>query len=123
MRKKTLPAEAIPQITLNIKSGILPKFTRIQDSFNGLGLAVHDTYSTDIYIKELDISQNEYRALIRYKVQDHFGLDQDDIKNWKFSQFYFFKTWFVLQRSQDYGFKPFFTDMETFVAIKGKRNA
>ncbi|MCG8707893.1 DUF3289 family protein [Brenneria sp. 4F2] len=119
---KALPPDAIPQITLNIKSSILPKFTRIQDGFNGLGLAVHDTYSTEISIKELDISQNEYRSVIRYKVQDHFGLDQDDIRSWKFSQFYFFKTWFILQRSQTYGFRPFFTDMETCVTIKGSKN-
>lgn len=121
--KKNLLSDSVPQITLNIKGGILPKFTRVQDNFNGLGLAVHDTYSTEIYIKELDITQNEYRALIRYKVQDHFGLDQGDIKNWKFSQFYFFKTWFVLLRSQSYGFNPFFTNMETDVINKGKKNA
>ncbi len=121
--KKNLLSDSVPQITLNIKGGILPKFTRVQDNFNGLGLAVHDTYSTEIYIKELDITQNEYRALIRYKVQDHFGLDQGDIKNWKFSQFYFLKTWFVLLRSQSYGFNPFFTNMETDVINKGKKNA
>ncbi|TPW44621.1 DUF943 family protein [Mixta tenebrionis] len=34
-------------------------------------------------------------------------MDKDDIRNWKFSQLYFFKTWFVLQRSKNYGFKPF----------------
>ncbi|WP_256853107.1 DUF3289 family protein [Pantoea sp. Fr+CA_20] len=120
--KKTLPNEAIPQIAINIKSSILPKFTRTQDSFNGLGLAVHDTYSTEISIVELAISQNEYTAKIKYKVQDHFGLDQDDVRNWKFNQFYFFKTWFVLQRSVNFGFRPFFTDMETYVTIKGNSN-
>lgn len=122
-KKRILPAEVIPQITLNIKGGTLPKFTRFQDNFNGLGLAVHDTYSTEIYISELSINNNEYSALIKYRVQDHFGLDQDDIKSWKFNQFYFFKTWFVLQRSKNYGFKPFFTNMETVVTIKGKKNA
>lgn len=122
-QKRILPAEAIPQITLNIKGGALPKFIRFQDNFNGLGLAVHDTYSTEIYISELSINNNEYSALIKYRVQDHFGLDQDDIKSWKFNQFYFFKTWFVLQRSKNYGFKPFFTNMESAVIIKGKKNA
>jgi len=122
-QKRTLPAEVIPQITLNIKGGVLPKFTRFQDNFNGLGLAVHDTYSTEIYINELNINNNEYNASIRYRVQDHFGLDQNDIKSWEFNQFYFFKTWFVLQRSKSYGFKPFFTNMETVVTIKGKKNA
>lgn len=121
--EKKLPPEAIPQIAINIKNSILPKFTRTQDSFNGLGLAVHDTYSTEISIVELVINQNEYTAKIKYKVQDHFGLDQDDIRNWKFNQFYFFKTWFVLQRSVNFGFRPFFTDMETYVTIKGNRNA
>ncbi|WP_297205899.1 DUF3289 family protein [uncultured Pluralibacter sp.] len=121
--KKYLPIEALPQITLNIKGGILPKFTRAEDNFNGLGLAVHDMYSMEITIDEIDINQSEYRCLIRYKAQDHFGLDQNDIKDWKFQQFYFFKTWFVLQRSQNYGFKPFFTNIETYIKIKGKRNA
>lgn len=118
-----LPTEAIPQITLNIQGGILPKFTRTQDSFNGLGLAVHDTYSTEIYLTRINITKNDYSALVKFKVQDHFGLDQNDIKNWKFNQFYFFKTWFVLQRSKSYGFKPFFTNMDTCIEIKGSKNA
>jgi len=38
--KRCLPTEAIPQIALNIKGGILPKFTRIEDNFNGLNSCV-----------------------------------------------------------------------------------
>ncbi|MBS0972488.1 YPO3983 family protein [Serratia rubidaea] len=105
-----------------ILSGKLPKFDRFQDNFNGMGITVHDTWATHITIKSLQVDNESYRALVHYRVQDHFGLDDDDIRKIKFNQFRFFRIWFVLQRYNQFGFRPFMTNMETTVEISGKRN-
>jgi len=68
------------------------------------------------------IDKNYYRATLHYKVQDHFGLDDDDISSALFSQFRFFRIWFVLQRYNEFAFKPFITDMEATIEINGARN-
>jgi len=105
-----------------ILRGKLPKFDRFQDNFNGMGITVHDTWATHITLKSLQIDNDRYRAVVHYKVQDHFGLDKDDIVKPKFSQFHFFRIWFVLQRYNQFGFKPFMTNMEATVEITGGRN-
>ncbi|MGE1559993.1 YPO3983 family protein [Pantoea septica] len=105
-----------------ILRGKLPKFDRFQDNFNGMGITVHDTWATHITLKSLQIDNDRYRAVVHYKVQDHFGLDKDDIVKTKFSQFHFFRIWFVLQRYNQFGFKPFMTNMEATVEITGGRN-
>ncbi|SCC51863.1 YPO3983 family protein [Kosakonia oryziphila] len=105
-----------------ILRGKLPKFDRFQDNFNGMGITVHDTWATHITLKSLQIDNDRYRAVVHYKVQDHFGLDSDDILKTKFSQFHFFRIWFVLQRCNQFGFKPFMTNMEATVEITGGRN-
>ncbi|MBS1203366.1 MAG: Protein of uncharacterized function [Proteobacteria bacterium] len=104
-----------------IMDGKLPKFDRVQDNFNGMGITVHDTWATHITIKSLQIDNDRFRAVVHYKVQDHFGLDSDDISKFKFSQFRFFRIWFVLQRYNQFGFKPFMTNMETTIEITGAR--
>ena len=105
-----------------ISRGKLPKFDRFLDNFNGMGITVHDTWATHITLKSLHIENDCYRAVVHYKVQDHFGLDSDDILKKKFSQFHFFRIWFVLQRYNQFGFKPFMTNMEATVEITGGRN-
>lgn len=60
--------------------------------------------------------------MVHYKVQDHFGLDDDDIMKNKFSQFRFFRIWFILQRYNLFGFKPFITNIETDIEIVGGAN-
>lgn len=102
--------------------GKLPEFDRVQNSFNGLGISVHDTWATEICIKSLQISEPGYRAVINYKVQDHFGLDNEDLHKFKFNQFRFFRIWFVLQRYALFGFKPFMTNIDATVAITGNPN-
>ena len=104
-----------------ISGGKLPKYDRFQDNFNGMGITIHDTWATQITIKSLHIGNNRYRAVVHYKVQDHFGLDRDDITKTKFSQFHFFRIWFVLQRYNQFSFKPFMTNMEATVEISGVR--
>jgi len=105
-----------------ISFGKLPKFDRFQDNYNGMGITVHDTWATYITIKSLEIDNGGYRAVVHYKVQDHFGLDNEDILKTKFHQFHFFRIWFVLQRYNQFGFKPFITNMETTIEITGSRD-
>ncbi len=105
-----------------ILEGKLPKFDRFQDNFNGMGITVHDTWATEITIKNLQVDNNHYRAVLHYKVQDHFGLDVNDISKFRFNQFRFFRIWFVLQRYDKFNFKPFMTNMDTTIEITGVRN-
>ncbi|MFZ4831718.1 YPO3983 family protein [Rouxiella sp. Mn2063] len=120
--RKCYPAEKEIDMNIAIRKGKLPKFDRFQDGFNGMGITVHDTWSTHITLKSLQIDNDRYHATLHYKVQDHFGLDNGDISNFKFSQFRFFRIWFVLQRYNKFGFKPFMTNMEATVGITGGRN-
>ena len=117
-----LMSRGIKEVTDAILDGKLPKFDRLRDNLNGMGITVHDTWATHITLKSLHISNERYRAVVHYKVQDHFGLDNDDILKAKFSQFNFFRIWFVLQRYNQFGFKPYMTNMEATVEITGGRN-
>jgi len=105
-----------------ILDGKLPKFDRFQDNINGMGITVHDTWATHIILKSLHIANDSYRAVVHYKVQDHFGLDVKDIAKLKFNAFHFFRIWFVLQRCNTFAFKPFVTNMEATIEITGNRN-
>ncbi|MBP2153612.1 YPO3983 family protein [Erwinia rhapontici] len=119
---KCYPADKKDELRKAILEGKLPKFDRFQDNFNGMGITVHDTSATHITLKLLQIDYDRYRAVVHYKVQDHFGLDNADILNTKFKDFIFFRIWFVLQRYDKFGFKPFMTNMEATVEITGGRN-
>ncbi|MCA4823532.1 MAG: DUF3289 family protein [Serratia rubidaea] len=119
---KLFPEKEIQKLIDAIVFSKLPKFDRLQDNFNGMGITVHDTWATHITVKSLQVDNESYRALVHYRVQDHFGLDDDDIRKVKFNQFRFFRIWFVLQRYNQFGFRPFMTNMEAMVEISGKRN-
>ncbi|KFD21885.1 hypothetical protein GTPT_0597 [Tatumella ptyseos ATCC 33301] len=120
--KKYYPAEGKQNLVDSILYGKLPKFINFRDNFNGMGITAHDTWATHITIKSLHIDDARFRAVIHYKVQDHFGLDSDDILKKQYNQFYLFRIWFVLQRSNLFGFKPFMTNMEATIEINGGRS-
>ena len=119
---KNYPVKDRDELRKAILKGRLPKFDRPQDNFNGMGITVHDSWATHIIIKSLYIDNGSFRAVLHYKVQDHFGLDSDDILKTKFSQFHFFRIWFVLQRYNQFGLKPFMTNMEAIIEITGNLN-
>lgn len=121
--KRNFPEHHQDKLHKAITFSKLPKFDRFQDNFNGMGITVHDTWATHITIKSLHIDNDCYRAVVYYKIQDHFGLDDDDIMKSKFSQFHFFRIWFILQRYKAFGFKPFITNMEAEIEITGDHNA
>lgn len=104
----------------------LPKFTDI-DWFNGLGITIHDTYSTKILLDELDILDHDannfhrkkFRAHLTFQIQDHFGLDIGDVNGKFFELTTWFCSWFILQRYRNYGFKPFINEANFSIWIEG----
>ncbi len=112
------PTEKKDEFRKAINFAKLQKFDRSQDNFNGIGITVHNIWATHITVKSLQINNDRYRAVVHYKVQDHFGLDDNDILKAKFNQFRLFRIWFVLQRYNQFGFKPFMKNIE----IIGDRN-
>ncbi|USR59939.1 DUF3289 family protein [Lelliottia amnigena] len=119
--KKTYPVNKKDMLTKAILRGRLPKFDKFSDNFNGMGISVHDTWATHITIKSLQISDDTFKAVIHYRVQDHFGLDDTDINNPKFKSLRFFRIWFVLQHYNHFGCKPFITNMEATITLTGGR--
>jgi len=117
--KKGFPRSLIPLISDAISKRVLPKFNSFLDRVNGMGVSVHDVYATRIDLLSLSVNDGRWSAKIQYTGQDHFGLDVTDIKNKKFSQFQFFKIWFVLQRYSRFAFRPFYTNMVATIDIKG----
>lgn len=101
---------------------ILPKFNRWIDRTNGLVITVHDTYVTHITLESLVVQGDSYRARLHYRVQDHFGLDDNDVLNSLYRQFRIFRLWFTLQRWSEYGYKPFITEINAAVEITGRRD-
>lgn len=100
----------------------LPKYTRWKDFINGMGITVHDINSTEISIERLSFNGNKYIATIKYRAQDHFGLDKEDILKLKFNSIAFFRIWFVLQRAKHFAQKPFFTNFDATITLTGENN-
>ncbi|WP_426447816.1 YPO3983 family protein [Siccibacter colletis] len=117
-----LKTKFIYEVENAIKYTTLPKFIRFKDVINGLSITVHDTCATHITIDSLAINNSRYRATVTYNVQDHFGLDKHDIRSRVFYQFRLFRLWFYLQRSQQFGYRPFMTNMQATVEITGGRD-
>ncbi|MDE1188665.1 MAG: DUF3289 family protein [Pantoea sp.] len=119
---KILTKQSIDGLNFFIRDSILPKFdSLILDKINGMGITIHDVHSTRIELLNLEIDGNHWHAKVKYMGQDHFGLDVDDIRKKKFNQFQFFRIWFILQRFDRFGFRPFLTNMEAVVDIQGGR--
>lgn len=96
----------------------LPKFDD-WDWFNGLGITIHDTYSTKIYLDYLNINDQKFEAKLSFKIQDHFGLDILDLNGKGFELLEWFCSWFILQRYKEYKHKPFINEVFFSFIIKG----
>lgn len=119
---KGFPHERLGNLTSAIKLSVLPKFdSLLLDKINGMGITIHDVYATKIEILRLDVNNHGWKANVRFTGQDHFGLDVSDIRKQKFNQFLFFRIWFVLQRFDKLGFRPFLKNMQAVINIEGKR--
>ncbi|UWS31378.1 DUF3289 family protein [Erwinia pyrifoliae] len=119
---KGFPNDKLEKLTSALKDSILPKFdSLLLDKINGMGITIHDVYATKIEILRLDVNAHGWKANVRFTGQDHFGLDVSDIRKKKFNQFQFFRIWFVLQRFNKFGFRPFLTNMQAVINTEGKR--
>ncbi|PSW61155.1 hypothetical protein C0W54_12825 [Photobacterium kishitanii] len=77
-------------------------------------------YAVSITISSLTINNGSFDGVLSFKVQDHFGLDKADVSTEKpFHTLAFFREWFLLQRYEKFGFKPFITEMNFDTDIKG----
>lgn len=95
----------------------LPKFVSDfigEDLYNGTVLTVHDIWSMRVYVENLEYKGNQIRGTFKYEIQDHFGLDTNDInhdlsdmKPYEFIDG--FRSWYLLQHFEGYKFKPFIT--------------
>ncbi len=118
-RHKFIPSSIQPVFYDAIKETRLPKFTRLVDCINGLGITVHDIYAIQIHLQSFVTDGKTWHATVKYQAQDHFGLDDSDIMKKLFRQFSFFKIWFVLQRYEHFAFRPFMTNMEATITLQG----
>ncbi|EOW6772976.1 DUF3289 family protein [Cronobacter muytjensii] len=103
------------KIKNNVK---LPKFDNY-DWFNGLGITIHDTYSSRIYLDYIDVSDGKFKAQISFQIQDHFGLDVADVNGKGFENLSWFCSWFILQRYTEYGYMPFINEADFTIFIEG----
>ncbi|EOR6072473.1 YPO3983 family protein, partial [Escherichia coli] len=107
----------LQSIKTKLLSSRLNKFNDFEDSFNGLGISVHDISAQKISLLSFQKYAIGWSATIHFVAQDHFGLDVTDIKNKTYSKYRFFRIWFFLQRHKDFAFKPFFTNFNTIERI------
>lgn len=115
------PRANFQQLEEAIKGSTLPRFNKWLDCINGLTISVHDTWATHITLNSLEFNGDRYKACLHYRVQDHFGLDDNDITHWLYSQMRIFRIWFTLQRWNGYRYKPFITEMNVNVTLEGSR--
>ena len=108
----------LQSIKTKLLSSRLNKFNDFEDSFNGLGISVHDISAQKISLLSFQKYAIGWSATIHFVAQDHFGLDVTDIKNKTYSKYRFFRIWFFLQRHKDFAFKPFFTNFNTIERIE-----
>ncbi|WP_063660776.1 DUF3289 family protein [Aliivibrio fischeri] len=91
--------------------------------FDGTVLSVHGIWSMRVYVEDLEYKGKQVRGNFRYEVQDHFGLDIKDIDHNSFDDnpdndgkpyewLDGFRSWYLLQHFDGYGYKPFITKME-----------
>ncbi|WP_245798193.1 DUF3289 family protein [Vibrio ostreicida] len=100
----------------------LPKFDPSplgRDLSNGTVLSVHDIWSLRVYVERLEYKGNQVRGSFKYEIQDHFGLDSNDINHdlsdgikKQYEQLEGFRSWYLLQHFEGYGFKPLITKMD-----------
>ncbi|ACH64757.1 conserved hypothetical protein (plasmid) [Aliivibrio fischeri MJ11] len=100
------------------KGANLPTFDSFKNFTDGTVLSVHGIWSMKVYIESLEFKGTQVRGVLRYEVQDHFGLDVKDINHkisepqrW-YEKLEGFRSWYLLQHFEGYGYKPFITKMD-----------
>ncbi|SHO58052.1 type VI secretion system tube protein TssD [Vibrio quintilis] len=98
-----------------------------KDLLNGTVLTVHGIWSMQVYATKLEYKGKEIRGELQYKIQDHFGLDTEDINHpdlvdedsnlihsvpKKFEMLEGFRSWYLLQHYKPYDYQPFITTIQ-----------
>ncbi|PLV61891.1 DUF3289 family protein [Erwinia sp. B116] len=96
----------------------LPKFDD-WDWQNGLGITVHDTFATRIFLDYLNVDKGKYKGRLVFHIQDHFGLDIPDLNGKGFEFISWFCSWFILQRYNKLNYKPFINEATFSWDIEG----
>ncbi|MBS0969577.1 PAAR domain-containing protein [Nissabacter archeti] len=115
------PLKSKEKLYDSVLKSVLPKFNKLTDRTNGLVISVHDTWATHITLTSLEVTDDSFQATIHYRVQDHFGLDDQDISHPIYHKFRIFRIWFLLQHWEEYNYKPFITEMNVSIFTQGKR--
>lgn len=97
----------------------LPHFKIISsDFFNGTVVTVHGIWCMRVYVENLEHKGQQIRGKFRYEIQDHFGLNSDDINHSSDDAFYKkfewlqgFRSWYLLQHYSGYNYQPFITEI------------
>lgn len=103
----------------------LLNFSSFLDKVGGLGITVHQVWSTRAELIDFRVnnSGNHWSARLKYTFYDHFGLDWEDIKKHgddiipRYHTGDEFKAWYILQHYRTA--KPFITEMNRSVYISG----
>ncbi|MFB9188550.1 DUF3289 family protein [Vibrio ostreicida] len=99
----------------------LPKFDTSpsgKDLYNGTVLTVHDIWSLRVYVEQLEYKGDQVRGMFKYEIQDHFGLDTNDINHdlndglKQYEQLEGFRSWYLLQHFNGCGYQPFITKID-----------
>lgn len=85
----------------------------------GETIALNDIWATEIILKEVRFTGDDYTAKYEVTLWDHFGLDKPDMEKF-YSYGAGFRAWFVLQHL--WGYKPFLTKMNFTRELKGNLN-
>ncbi len=93
-----------------------PHFNEWTDTAGGLQIAINDVWAYDLNLESYDRAGNNYEALIKINLHDHFGLDRPDVVK-VYGNLAGFRAWYVLQHLR--GYKPFIVDIPVPMHIHG----
>ena len=99
-----------------------PYFNTMWNKATGLTMAIHDTWSNNVIIREYEFDGETFKGILQFNIYDNFGLDSPDIE--KHGQRSGFREWFMLQHYDGYEgkYKPFITVMQFDVEFSGRIN-
>ena len=104
-----------------------PAFDTSADRWNGLTVAINDTWGNYIELKNYQLNGSSFSGTLRFTIYDHFGLDDDDVSiDGSLSHLLIgndigFGAWYILQRYSGFNqaYKPFITYFETEISFSG----
>jgi hypothetical protein len=91
------------------------------DVFEGSGITVNDVWGYRITVKEYVLNNKQYSGILKFQLDDHFGLDKSDVRKLKTGIDNGIRAWFILQHYEKYTgkCKPFMTRISFEVKFSG----